>query len=316
MRIALSLASLSLLACQAPAPQSVDGDDNAKADILASTCLFGESWDLWDEGLPDIYVEDGWSVVDASSQLWDGALEQMFESMDYQEGPTSFAGMLAETDNGEFLWREITDQRNGIGYIAWGYLGGDNLHGAIFPMDSADPVARLGDPDIWACTVPREQVSASCEVGENETAVTATPVAETGTPSEVDAVDRILDATFTGSDDVDWYRVDFKPDDLCISCFHPYAFVTSEQPIEEMCVFVSKYEAKERGMDLQCFNGAATETGTMTGCCSSSPDHRLLQLMTDWNHAAGESSSMYLRVSSGSSDTCESYSLVYGHFAG
>ncbi len=317
MRSFVWVAALSLAACQGQAPIA-DGPDDS-ADLAQGACLFGTSWAQWDDGLPDLAIEGGWNIVNADTELWDGALEQMIASLRYPDGPETFAGVLAETDDGQFLWRELSDQRDGIGYIAWGYMGGDNFHGAVFYVEDDTPVALLGDPDVWACTVTREETSPTCSAGKakaDDSPKDATVLARTGKQVEVDAVDRIGDGSFVGADDTDWYRVDFAPANKCVSCFEPYAFVNDDgASIDELCVFVSSHEADKRGSELECYGGEPATDGELRGCCTSSPSSALLQLLTDWSHEAGEESPMYIRVK-GSADTCETYSFFYGHFAG
>lgn len=255
--------------------------------------------------------------MDKDSELWDGALAQMKVTLDFPGGPTTFEGMLQETDNEEFLWRDIADQRQGVGYIAWAYIGGDNLHGAIFEHDGDVAVARLSDQEIAECSVNRDDPAPDCAKDEGDEPAAAASLPATGQLVEVDAVDRLAESTLYDSVDVDWYQVSFEPQDRCVDCFNPYAFVSrSADYVAEVCVFVSDYEVESRGGETECFGGdPATEPG-LVGCCTTDAGS-MVNLDTPWEHEAGDESTMYIRVRAAKDvSTCEPYQLTYGHFTG
>ena len=152
----LAFALCSLGACTAEADRQPGNTDRADEYTEGETCLFGEGWDLWEEGQPEVpglATESGWSAVASGEELSDLELRQIIVSFDFEGGPTEFEDILANTDNGEFLFRNLTDLRTDTDYVAWAYVAGDNLSGAIFSLDSDVPVARLSDPDIYNCTI-------------------------------------------------------------------------------------------------------------------------------------------------------------------
>ncbi len=309
-------AAAALCACDADYSDT-SRPGGGKADHPVEQCLFGETTDEWEEGIDGLIVEDGWLVVDKNTTLWDGALEQITVTLDFPGGPTTFEGMLLETQDEEFFWKEIFDQRSGVGYIVWGYIGGDNLSGAIFELDSAVAVARLSDQEIAHCTVERGTVTIDCSMDEGDTPMTARELPTTGRLVEVDAIDRLADGTLYDDTDVDWYRVPFSSENRCIDCFNPYALISrSQEHVAEVCVFVDAYEAESRGGTTQCFGGeSATEPG-LVGCCTTEVD-RMVNFDTDWDHEAGDGSTMYIRVRAAQdAPSCQDYQITYGHFTG
>ena len=315
MRPLILLAAL-LPGCSPSPAQDLEGG-SATADLPSTSCRFGESTDQWEEGIVGLSVEDGWASVEAGDELWDGALEQILLTLDYPGGPTTFDGALAETDDGQVLWKEIHDELSGDGYVVWAYLGGDNLHGAIFPTFEANVVARLADDEVHSCTVLASAPAPSCEDNDNVEADSAALLANTGAQVEVDAAFRVAVESFSSSDDTDWFRVEFATGDKrCLSCFHPHAWVeAADTPIGEVCTFVEAKESYQRGA-IECGAGEVVEASGLVGCCSTNVSQGVF-LNTEWDHEVGEGSTMYLRVTPAADvNSCSPYVFTYGHFAG
>jgi hypothetical protein len=170
-------ATSSEAVCALDEPTFVDGMvprcERAAVDAwLDATCVFGSRYpDL--AGRAEAIVVLGRNVHEDPAGLSVLETQQVLEAVKataYDEVTTvdeAFEAVDEGRVNQAFLW----DASNRAPYVAYEVGAGDNSFGAVFPLDSAVPVATLNDGDFYDCQVhwgPERRpctADADCRVG-------------------------------------------------------------------------------------------------------------------------------------------------------
>lgn len=129
------------------------GCDGAACAPAASECVFGASWGDLDVNRFAFGAETSWTSPEGLSDLEGGQIVRALHASTHTD-VTTVEEALERVDGGVITRLELRDWHAVRRYTAWRYGAGDNTYGAIFDVDSQEPVAEIHDGDFYECARP------------------------------------------------------------------------------------------------------------------------------------------------------------------
>lgn len=124
-----------------------------------ATCLFGDTFGaVGDSGPVRITNRNRFTSPTTPTTLTDLQKTQIIRALHASSytDVTTIDEAFAAADQNEINLVWIWDENGRRSFVAVEYGAGDNSYGAIFPQDSATPVAEIHDGDLASCTVKAE----------------------------------------------------------------------------------------------------------------------------------------------------------------